>query len=46
MKPKGLAEVRLKPNQQAVFNKLVGRAYGSGGGRVILRGVAAWKLLF
>ena len=25
VKPKGLAEVRLKPNQQAVFNKLVGR---------------------
>ena len=25
VKPKGLAEVRLKPNQQAVFNKLAGR---------------------
>ena len=25
VKPKGLAEVMLKPNQQAVFNKLAGR---------------------
>lgn len=46
VRPKGLAEVMLKPNQQAVFNKLAGTGYGSGRGRVILRGVAARKLLF